>query len=224
MIKIILVDDHKMFREGLKFALSQMEGIEVTGEASDGNQFLDVIKEKKADVVLMDISMPKMDGVEATQKALQIDPDIKIITLSMFSDTEYYLKMVGAGTKGFLVKETGVDELLKAIQIVNEGGTYFSQQLLQNIIINISNPVVKSSRNKVVDLTRREEEVLELICKGYSNKEIADSLFISQKTVEGHKSNLMDKTNTKSAINLMLFAIKNQLIDPSSILLKGNPS
>jgi DNA-binding NarL/FixJ family response regulator len=224
MIKVILVDDHKMFREGLKFALSQMEGVEVIGEASDGSQFLDVLKEKKPDVVLMDISMPKMDGVEATQNALKIDPEIKVITLSMFSDAEYYQKMVAAGTKGFLVKETGVDELHKAIKIVNEGGTYFSQQLLQNIIVNISNPVVKGSRNKVVDLTRREEEVLELICKGYSNKEIADSLFISQKTVEGHKSNLMDKTQTKSAINLMLFAIKNQLIDPSSLLLKGNPS
>jgi DNA-binding NarL/FixJ family response regulator len=222
MIKVILVDDHKMFREGLKFALSQMDGIEVIGEASDGKQFLDVLKEKKPDVVLMDISMPKMDGVEATQTALQVDPEIKIITLSMFSDPEYYQKMVAAGTKGFLVKETGIDELKKAIEIVCAGGTYFSQQLLQNIIVNISNPVVKSSRNKVVDLTRREEEVLELICKGYSNKEIADSLFISQKTVEGHKSNLMDKTNTKSAINLMLFAIKHQLIDPS-LMLKGNP-
>ena len=224
MIKVILVDDHKMFRQGLKFALSQMEDIEVIGEASDGKEFLDVLKEKKPDVVLMDISMPRMDGVEATQNARQVDPDIKIITLSMFSDPEYYQKMVAAGTKGFLVKETGVDELHKAIKIVNEGGTYFSQQLLQNIIVNISNPVVKSSRNKVVELTKREEEVLELICKGYSNKEIADSLFISQKTVEGHKSNLMDKTNTKSAINLMLFAIKHQLINPSSLMLKGNPS
>jgi DNA-binding NarL/FixJ family response regulator len=222
MIKVILVDDHKMFREGLKFALSQMDGIEVIGEASDGRQFLAVLKEKSPDVVLMDISMPKMDGVEATQKALELNPDIKIITLSMFSDPEYYQKMVAVGTKGFLVKETGIDELKKAIEIVFEGGTYFSQQLLQNIIVNISNPVVKSSRSKVVELTKREEEVLEFICKGYSNKEIADSLFISQKTVEGHKSNLMDKTNTKSAINLMLFAIKHQLIDPSTML-KGNP-
>lgn len=222
MIKVILVDDHKMFREGLKFALSQMKGVEVIGEASDGRQFLDVVKKKKPDVVLMDISMPKMDGIEATQSALQLDPDIKIITLSMFSDPEYYQKMVAAGTKGFLVKETGIDELKQAIEIVAGGGTYFSQKLLQNIIVNISNPVVKSSRSKVVELTRREEEVLELICKGYSNKEIADSLFISQKTVEGHKSNLMDKTNTKSAINLMLFALKHQLIDPSTML-KGNP-
>jgi DNA-binding NarL/FixJ family response regulator len=222
MIKVILVDDHKMFREGLKFALSQMDGIEVIGEAADGSQFLEVIKRQKPDVVLMDISMPKMDGVEATKSALELDPEIKIITLSMFSDPEYYQKMVAAGTKGFLIKETGIDELKKAIEIVYQGGTYFSQQLLQNIIVNISNPVVKSSRSNAVELTRREEEVLGLICKGYSNKEIADSLFISQKTVEGHKSNLMDKTNTKSAINLMLFAIKHQLIDPS-LMLKGNP-
>jgi DNA-binding NarL/FixJ family response regulator len=222
MIKVILVDDHKMFREGLKFALSQMDGIEVIGEASDGAQFLEVIRERKPDVVLMDIGMPKMDGVEATRLALELNPDIRIITLSMFSDPDYYQKMVAAGTKGFLVKETGIDELRKAIQIVVDGGTYFSQQLLQNIIVNISNPVVKSARNKVTELTKRETEVLELICKGYSNKEIADTLFISQKTVEGHKSNLMDKTNTKSAINLMLFAIKHQLIDPSTML-KGNP-
>lgn len=223
MIKIVLVDDHKMFREGLKFAISQMAGMEVIGEASDGKQFLSVLEEKKPDVVLMDINMPKMDGMEATTQALQFNPDIRIIALSMFSDTEYYQKMVSAGVKGFLVKETGVEELAKAIQTVHEGNTYFSQQLLQNIIMSISNPVVKSSKSKVVDLTKREEEVLELICKGYSNKEISDSLFISQKTVEGHKSNLMDKTNTKSAINLMLFAIKHQLVDLGLFPGKGNP-
>jgi DNA-binding NarL/FixJ family response regulator len=223
MIKIVLVDDHKMFREGLKFAISQMKDMQVIGEASDGKQFLSVLSELKPDVVLMDINMPKMDGVEATTQALQVNADIKIIALSMFSDTEYYQKMVSAGVKGFLVKETGVEELAKAIQTVHEGNTYFSQQLLQNIIMSISNPVVKSSKNKVVDLTKREEEVLELICKGYSNKEISDSLFISQKTVEGHKSNLMDKTNTKSAINLMLFAIKHQLVDLNLFPGKGNP-
>ncbi len=223
MIKIVLVDDHKMFREGLKFAISQMQNMQVVGEASDGKQFLGALSELKPDVVLMDINMPKMDGVEATTQALQLNADIKIIALSMFSDTEYYQKMVSAGVKGFLVKETGVEELAKAIQTVHEGNTYFSQQLLQNIIMSISNPVVKSSKNKVVDLTKREEEVLELICKGYSNKEISDSLFISQKTVEGHKSNLMDKTNTKSAINLMLFAIKHQLVDLNLFPGKGNP-
>jgi len=223
MIKLILVDDHKMFREGLRFALSQVEGIEVVGEADNGKAFLKLLNEQHPDVVLMDISMPQMDGAEATEEALKVIPDIKIIALSMFGDTEYYQKMVSKGVKGFLVKETGIDELTKAIQTVHQGETYFSQQLLQNIIRNIANPVVKGSKNKAIELTKREEEVLELICKGYSNKEMADALFISQKTVEGHKSNLMEKTNTKSAINLMLFALKNNLVNIDLSLSKGNP-
>jgi DNA-binding NarL/FixJ family response regulator len=224
MIKIILVDDHKMFREGLKFALSQMSRMNVVGEASDGKMFLQVLETTKPDIVLMDINMPKMNGAEATAEAIKVNPEIKIIALSMFSDTEYYQKMVSVGVKGFLVKETGIEELAKAIETVHEGGTYFSQQLLQNIIMTMSNPTVKSSKNRIIDLTKREEEVLELICKGYNNKEIADSLFISQKTVEGHKSNLMDKTNTKSAINLMLFALKNNLVDIDLLQAKGNHS
>jgi len=213
MIKLILVDDHKMFREGLRFALSQVTDIEIVGDADNGKAFLKLLEQVKPDVVLMDVSMPVMDGAEATEEAMKLNPDTKIIALSMFGDTEYYQKMVSKGVRGFLIKETGVDELVTAIQTVNDGGTYFSQQLLQNIIINMANPAVRSSKSKVIDLTRREEEVLELICKGYSNKEIADALFISQKTVEGHKSNLMDKTQTKSAINLMLFAIKHNLIN-----------
>lgn len=213
MIKLILVDDHKMFREGLRFALEQVGGIEVIGEADNGKAFLKLLGQVSPDVVLMDISMPLMDGAEAAEQALLIRPDLKIIALSMFGDSDYYQKMVSKGVKGFLIKETGLDELTKAIVTVHEGGTYFSQQLLQNIIINMANPTVRSSKTRIIDLTRREEEVLELICKGYSNKEIADSLFISQKTVEGHKSNMMDKTNTKSAINLMLFALKHDLVN-----------
>jgi len=224
MIKLILVDDHKMFREGLRFAISQISGMEVIGEADNGKAFLTLLEQRKPDVVLMDISMPLMDGAQATEEALKVHADIKIIALSMFGDSEYYQKMVSKGVKGFLMKETGIDELTKAIQTVQQGGTHFSQQLLQNIIINMGNPTVRSSKTGVIDLTRREEEVLELICKGYSNKEIADALFISQKTVEGHKSNLMDKTNTKSAINLMLFALKNNLVDISILQSKGNPS
>lgn len=223
MIKLALVDDHKMFRDGLKFALSQTKDFNVVMEASNGQEFIDGLEESQPDVVLMDIGMPKMDGIQATEAALNINPNIKVIALSMFSDTEYYQKMVAVGVSGFLMKETGLEELNKAINEVHDGGTYFSQELLQNIIMNIANPKVRSSKTKVVDLTRREEEVLELICKGYTNKEIADQLFISQKTVEGHKSNLLDKTATKNSINLMLFAMKNNLIDFDFAKPKGNP-
>ncbi len=216
MIKIALVDDHTMFREGLNFALSQNDDFEVINESSNGKQFINFLENnpgEKPDAVIMDISMPEMDGEIATSRALDIYPDLNIITLSMFSDTEYYQKMVAVGVKGFLMKEAGVIELSEAIRAVVNGGTYFSQDLLQRIIMEISNPKVLSSRQKVIELTKREEEVLEQICKGLDNKEIADRLFISQKTVEGHKTNLMAKTNTKNAINLMLFAIKNNLVN-----------
>ena len=216
MIKIALVDDHAMFREGLNFALSQDDDFEVMNESSNGKEFITFLEENrdnKPDVVIMDINMPVMDGETATSHALAIHPDLSIITLSMFSDTDYYQKMVAVGVKGFLMKEAGVIELSEAIRAVVNGGTYFSQDLLQRIIMEISNPKVISSRQKAIDLTRREEEVLEQICKGLDNKEIGDRLFISQKTVEGHKTNLMSKTNTKNAINLMLFAIKHNLVN-----------
>lgn len=221
MIKIALVDDHTMFREGLNFALSQDDDFEVINESSNGKEFITFLEESsenKPDIVIMDISMPVMDGETATGQALSIHPDLNIITLSMFSDTDYYQKMVAVGVKGFLMKEAGVIELSEAIRAVVNGGTYFSQDLLQRIIMEISNPKVVGSRQKVIDLTRREEEVLEQICKGLDNKEIADRLFISQKTVEGHKTNLMSKTNTKNAINLMLFAIKHNLVDTDFLI------
>ena len=174
--------------------------------------FLEQNPDIKPDIVIMDIGMPEMDGEEAATRALSIYPDLNIITLSMFSDTDYYQKMVAVGVKGFLMKEAGVIELSEAIRTVVGGETYFSQNLLQRIIMEISNPKVISSRQKPIELTRREEEILEQICKGLDNREIAERLFISQKTVEGHKTSLMAKTNTKNAINLMLFAIKNNLV------------
>jgi DNA-binding NarL/FixJ family response regulator len=155
--------------------------------------------------------MPVMDGVEATEKTTEKYPSIDVIALSMFSDQEYYHKMVAAGVKGFLIKEAGIDELEKAIKSVVQGNAYFSQELLRNIIVNISN--TKVSAHDPFQLTKREEEVLHMICKGYTTKEISDLLFISQKTVEGHKTNLLSKTNSKNAINLVLYALKNKLVE-----------
>ena len=210
-IKIILVDDHQMFREGLKFVLKQIPEFDIIGEASNGQEYLKLLEQSQPDVVLMDIGMPVMDGVEATAKTSELYPAIDVIALSMFSDQEYYHKMVAAGVKGFLIKEAGVDELEKAIKSVQNGNAYFSQELLRNIIVNISNPKVTSK--DPLQLTRREEEVLQMICKGFTTKEISDLLFISQKTVEGHKTNLLSKTNSKNTINLMLFAFKHKLVE-----------
>lgn len=210
-IKIVLVDDHQMFREGLRFVLSQVPDFDVTGTAANGLEYLKLLETTVPDVVLMDIGMPLMDGVQATEKTTELFPSVNVIALSMFSDQEYYHKMVAAGVKGFLIKEAGIDELQKAIRSVIQGNAYFSQELLRNIIVTISN--VKVSGHDPMQLTKREEEVLQMICKGYTTKEISDLLFISQKTVEGHKTNLLSKTNSKNAINLVLYAFKNKLVE-----------
>jgi DNA-binding NarL/FixJ family response regulator len=210
-IKVILVDDHQMFREGLKFVLKQIPEFDIIGEASNGQEYLKLLEQSLPDVVLMDIGMPVMDGIEATEKTSEQFPSVNVIALSMFSDQEYYHKMVAAGVKGFLIKEAGIDELEKAIKTVQTGNAYFSQELLRNIIVNISNPKVTS--RDPFQLTKREEEVLQMICKGFTTKEISDLMFISQKTVEGHKTNLLSKTNSKNTINLMLYAFKNKLVD-----------
>lgn len=211
-IKIVLVDDHQMFREGLRFVLSQVADFEIVGSASNGQEYLKLIENNIPDIVLMDIGMPVMDGVQATEKTTELFPSVSVIALSMFSDQEYYHKMVTAGVKGFLIKEAGIDELEKAVRSVMQGNAYFSQELLRNIIVNISN--IKVSGHDPMQLTKREEEVLRMICKGYTTKEISDLLFISQKTVEGHKTNLLSKTNSKNAINLVLYAFKNKLVEP----------
>jgi DNA-binding NarL/FixJ family response regulator len=210
-IRIMLVDDHQMFREGLRFVLSQVADFEIIGSASNGQEYLKLVEKDIPDVVLMDIGMPVMDGIEATEKTTELYPLVNVIALSMFSDQEYYHKMVAVGVKGFLIKEAGVDELEKAIKSVMQGNAYFSQELLRNIIVNMS--TVKVNAHDPMQLTKREEEVLRMICKGHTSKEISDLLFISQKTVEGHKTNLLSKTNSKNAINLMLYAFKNKLVE-----------
>ncbi len=210
-IKIILVDDHQMFREGLKFVLNQISEFEILGTASNGQEYLDLLEKGLPDVVIMDIGMPVMDGIEATEKTREKYPSINVIALSMFSDQEYYHKMVAAGVKGFLIKEAGIDELEKAIKTIHGGNAYFSQELLRNIIVTMSNPKVTGRDS--FQLTKREEEVLQMVCKGHTTKEISELLFISQKTVEGHKTNLLSKTNSKNTLNLMLYALKNKLVE-----------
>lgn len=210
-IKIILVDDHQMFREGLKFVLEQISEFEIIGAAANGQEYMELLKNAVPDVVIMDIGMPVMDGIEATRRTTENYPTVSVIALSMFGDQEYYHRMVAVGVKGFLIKEAGIDELEKAVRTVHTGNTYFSQELLRNIIMTISNTKVKP--RDAQQLSKREEEVLRMICKGLTTKEISDLLFISQKTVEGHKANLFSKTQSKNSLNLMLYAVKNKLVE-----------
>lgn len=208
---IIIVDDHLIFRQGLKSIILQENFATIIGEASNGLEFLELLSSRKPDVVLMDIDMPHMNGLEATEKALKLMPDLKIIAFTMFGDEEYYYKMIDRGVKGFILKTSGIGELENAIRDVMLGESYFSNELLRKIITHFSN------KNNIVDsivnsLTERELEILQQICQGLSNEEIADKLFISPKTVKSHKSNLLEKTNSKNIQGLILFAIKNKIV------------
>ncbi|MEN8120687.1 MAG: response regulator transcription factor [Bacteroidota bacterium] len=214
-IKTILVDDHKMFREGLSFLLSKSKTIQVIAEAENGKQFLQILEEKKTDVVLMDINMPQMGGIEATEIALSRNPGLKVIALSMNGDEAYYSKMIHAGAKGFVLKQAGSDELEEAIEAVMNGNDFFSPELMKNIILKMgsSKKTEDKSVSKNIKLTDREKETLQLICTGISIKEIAGKLFISPRTVEGHKARIMEKLGASNSSNLIILAIKNKLIE-----------
>ncbi|MGB9693316.1 MAG: response regulator transcription factor [Fervidobacterium sp.] len=210
--KVVLVDDHVMFREALKSLLEQENIAEVIGEAGDGSEFLDLIDKVHPDVVLMDIDMPRMNGIEATQKAIEKKPELKILILSMFGDESYYKNLIIAGARGFILKTSGKRELENGILSVFHGDNFFSVDLLRKVLININSIKETNSLIEQLDLSDREMETLRLICNGYSNFEIAEKMFVSVKTVEFYKSKLLQKTNSKNTVNLVLFAIKNNLV------------
>ncbi len=210
---IIIVDDHLIFRQGLKSILT-LEGIaNIIGEASNGVELIKLLSTLKPDLVLMDIDMPQMNGLDATEKALEIMPDLKIIAFSMFSDEEYYYKMIDRGVKGFILKTSGINELETAIQNVMIGESYFSNELLRKIINNFGKNSAAAKQTSSDNLTDRELEVLQQICLGLNTDEIAEKLFISPKTVKSHKSNLLEKTVCKNTPSLILYAIKNKIVE-----------
>ncbi|MGE5427072.1 MAG: response regulator [Methylococcaceae bacterium] len=210
--EIIIVDDHLIFRQGLKSLITSENIASVVGEASNGKEFLQLLTHLKPDLVLMDIDMPHMNGMEATQKALEIIPDLKIIAFTMFGDEEYYYKMIDLGVKGFILKSSGINELEKAISEVMIGESYFSNEVLRKIISNLGRKN-NSKQNENASLTTRELEVLQQICLGLNNEEIAQKLFISPKTIKSHRSNLLEKTGCKNTPALILLAIKNKWVE-----------
>jgi DNA-binding NarL/FixJ family response regulator len=213
-INIVLVDDHLLLREGIEYLLSKIGIINIVGQASNGKEFLELIENiEMPDIVLLDINMPIMDGVEACAIATKKYPDLKIIALSMNEDQEFYFKMIQAGAKGFVQKNAGKDQLNKAINEVLSGGNYFPEDLLRKIIFKFgTEESVENKSSTQFGLSSREKEVLALLCQGFTNAEIADKIFLSPKTVEGHRANLLSKTATKNSAHLVMFAIKNGII------------
>lgn len=209
--RVILVDDHALFREGLRGLLERYAAVEVIGEASDGDEFLEMIETMDPDLVFMDISMARVSGDVATQRAIALKADLKIITLSMFGAEVYYSRMVRAGARGFLLKNSGINEVVEAIEEVCKGGDYFSEELLRSIHSTVSSGQYAQGGEEL--LSSRELEILVGVCRGLSNQEIADDLYISKRTVDKHRANIMEKTGCRNTANLVIFAVKNCLIE-----------
>jgi DNA-binding NarL/FixJ family response regulator len=209
MIKLIIVDDHRMFRESIRKILDVEKIVEVMAEAGNGKELLSLLDTYTPDLILMDIAMPEMDGIEATKKAIEKQPNVKVLTLSSFGDENYYFSMVEAGAKGFVLKNAGIAELEKAINEVANGGSWFSSELLQKVIINMSSKPKKESTS---DLSEREIEILKLVCESLTNEQIAEKISISYDTVKWHRANLLSKTGCSNTAGLVMYAIKNKMV------------
>ena len=206
-IKIALVDDHALFRNGLRGLINGNHNCLVVAEASDGSDFLECEEAMSADVVFMDIAMPTLSGDKATMLALERNPSLKIICLSMFGDEKYYSRMVEAGAKGFLLKDSSIEEVFAAIEAVMNDEEYICNEVMQALSGAMR-------RNEEIELlSEREMDVLIGICRGLSTQEIADELFLSKRTVDTHRANILEKTGSKNTASLVVYAIKNNLVE-----------
>jgi DNA-binding NarL/FixJ family response regulator len=205
-IQVLLVDDHVLYCEGLKSLSTYSNIIDIYDTCNNPLDFLQHIKEKTPEVVLMDAHMPEMDGAQATEEALKIKPDLKIVALSMHREDYFVEKMLTAGIKGYLLKNITFQELERAIQYVYAGKTYFSSELFEQIVNMVRFPEKAMKREN--PFSKKEMEILKLICQGYTDKEIADQLFISPRTVDVHRANIIKKAGVRNTAQLVTYAIK----------------
>lgn len=209
-IKLFVVDDHKMFLEGITSILNNIENIAVIGTAKNGEEALKLIPNLKPDIVITDIDMPIFDGIELAKRVKKTYPDIRIIAVSSHHNSNIISTSIKSGIHGYILKNTGKSELLKALNTVYNGGNYFSEEVKQ--IINDSIYNIKETTVNAVSLSEREKEVLHLIAQEKNTKEIAKLLFISINTVETHRKNLMRKIGTKNVVGLVKYAIQQDII------------
>jgi len=213
-IKIILADDHRIFRKGLKSLLSEKENIEVLAEADNGDEALEAARKYKPEIVIMDIAMPKMDGIEATRQIRDRFPDTEVVILSMHAKKAYIDQVLKAGAKGYVLKDSDEENLLSAINTVHNGGYYLDSPIADQVLSDYFRDKSKRELKKQSDpLSEREREVLRLLAEGHSNQEVADTLYISRKTVENHRANIVRKTGIQGQVGLTKYAARIGLID-----------
>jgi DNA-binding NarL/FixJ family response regulator len=213
--KIFIADDHQLFIDGLRLIFAQNPHYEIAGFGGTGNSILDFIKQQPVDIVITDINMPGMNGIDATEKIKAINPDIKVIAVSMVNDYASVHKMLQSGADGYVLKNAGADELLKALEFAEGGEVFINKEISDILLKGIRfNQSAEAKRLKAIreDLTQREKEILTCIVKGQSNQEIADQLYISLPTVKTHRSNILAKCEVKNTASLVRFVMENDLL------------
>ncbi|MBS4537207.1 response regulator transcription factor [Clostridium sp. D2Q-11] len=209
-ISIMIADDHSLMRQGLKKILELEEGLQVIAEAADGEEAILKAIEKRPNVILLDINMPTVNGIEALRRLKDVGSESKIIILTIHDDREYLFQTVNMGADGYVLKDSDSDTLIKAIKDVNQGKTYIQPSLATLLVKEYGNNVPEE-KSKKDSLTRREYEVITLIAEGLNNREIAEKLFISEKTVKNHVSNIFKKIEVNDRIQAAIFAYKNNI-------------
>jgi NarL family two-component system response regulator LiaR len=212
-IKVLIVDDHQVVRQGLRTFLELLEDISVIGEAEDGTQAVELVRKLIPDVVLMDLVMPDMDGISATQQVLALGLNTKVIALTSFSEDDKVFPAIQAGASSYLLKNVSPDDLVEAIRAVHRGEARLHPDITRKLMQQVSKIPAPNHDLTINELTEREKEVLRLVATGMNNREIAQELFISEKTVKTHVSNILGKLNLDQRTQLVIYAIKNKLVE-----------
>ncbi len=213
MISIAIVDDHKIFIDGVKSILEDLEDIKCEFTATNKLELFQALANHTPSVILMDIGLGNENGIEITEEVLLKYPNINIIALSMHQEENYIIKMMEAGAKGYLLKDAGSEEMLKAIRTVHIGQKHFNEHVSTTLLNYVTRGIKKENKSPELILTKREIEILRLVCMEYSNQEIATELYISIRTVDTHKRNLLEKLDAKNTVGLVKYAIKHGIID-----------
>lgn len=212
-LRVLLANDHKLMRSGLRLLLEQQPDFVVVGEADDGLQAVAAVESLRPDVVVMDIGMPNLNGIEAARKIKELWPDIAILMLSMHSDEGYVLRALRAGARGYLLKDSAEGDLVTAIQAVSEGKSYFSPAVGKVLLEDYMRKLQRTGAEDSYDLlSPREREILQLVAEGKSNKDVANLLNLSPYTVETHRANIMQKLNLRGVPELILYAVRKGII------------
>jgi two-component system, NarL family, response regulator DegU len=219
---VIIIDDHKLFREGIKRILDFEENLEVIAEGANGEEAIELVQQHQADIILMDINMPRINGIEATQKLIERYPDLKIIILSIHDDENYVTRVLNMGARGYLLKEMDADTLIEALKVVAAGGAYLHPKIADNLIkefrrLSVNEDLYKKQEIEIQRplhlLTRRECEVLQMLADGKSNRAIGEALYISEKTVKNHVSNILQKMSVNDRTHAVVVAIKKGWVE-----------